>query len=466
MSKGTQYLLALAATGGAVYWYDQNVLEIFPRQQRIPPQPASTGEKINRNINRQVDKLDTKKNELVDKVSNFTNEQQREAQKASESTLDSIKNSRLVNSISGSANDSRRRIEANVDQDKNVLYKLTDKYIDLINDIGGSTTSQVDQLKSTAKSDKKRAEDKANSWFNWFGDKKDETANNLDNNYDQAKRDAEKKKNEWFSWGSQKKDEVADRANEEAEKLKKEKNAWSAWGSKKTDEVADKAAEEKNAWTSWGSKKADEATDKANQEAERLRKEKDAWSSWGSKKADEAADRAEAEKNAWTSWGSKKADEATDKANQEAERLRKEKDSWTSWGSKKADEATDKFNEETERLRKELENPNEAGKSAAQQYSRGAKNSEKAFGDAGEPLTAAYVQGRERAIGNYEAAKKNLEDLTNKANANVKSLFQKAEPTSDEKLKQAQEDFNSALHNLRSYGGDVVEQIESKFRRN
>ena len=415
MSKGTQYLLALAATGGAVYWYDQNVLEILPRQQRIPPQPASTGEKINRNINRQVDKLDNKKNEVVDKVSSFTNEQQREAQKASESTLDSIKNSRLVNNISGNATDSRRRIEANVDQDKNVLYKLTDKYIDFVNDIGGSTTNQVDELKSTAKSDKRRAEDKANSWFNWFGDKKDEAANNLDNNYDQAKRDAEKKKNEWFSWGSQKKDEAADRANEEAEKLKKEKNAWSAWGSKKTDEAADKAA---------------------------------------------------AEKNAWSSWGSKKADEATDKANQEAERLRKEKDAWTLWSSKKADEAADKFNEETERLKKEWENADKSGNSTAQQYTRGAKNSERAFGDAGDPLSASYVQGKERAIGNYEAAKKNLEDLTNKANANVKSLFQKAEPSSDERLKQAQEDFNSAFHNLRSYGADVVEQIESNFKRN
>lgn len=437
MSKGTQYLLALAATGGAVYWYDQNVLEILPRQQRIPPQPASTGEKVNRNINRQVDKLDNKKNELVDRVSSFTDQQQREAQKASESTLDSIKNSRLVNSISGSANDSRRRIEANVDQDKNVLYKLTDKYIDLVNDIGGSTKGQADQLKSTGRSDRKRAEDKANSWFNWFGGKKDEAANTLDNNYDQAKRDAEKKKNEWFSWGSQRKEEVADRTNEEAERLKKEKNAWSAWGSKKADEASDKAAAEKNAWTSWGSKKADEATDKA-----------------------------EAEKNAWTTWGSKKSDEAADKANQEAERFRKEKDAWASWGSKKGDEAADKFNEETERFKKEWENPDPSGKSAAQQYTRGAKNSEKAFGDAGEPLSAAFVQGKERAIGNYEAAKKNLDDLTNKANANVKSLFQKPEPSSDEKLKQAQEDFNNALHNLRSYGGDVVEQIESKFKRN
>lgn len=200
----------------------------------------------------------------------------------------------------------------------------------------------------------------------------------------------------------------------------------------------DKEVKEKSwgAWLRGDKSEAEKKLDEATEKAEATKKE---WLNWGSKKADEAADGLdktqqdlERKKNEWFNWGSKKSDEAKS----EAERLRNsaenKADDWTSWGSKKADEASKDISAQYEQSKSSLE------------------ETKKALGD-------RFEVEKQRAIDNFERARTNLEDLTNK-------LLRSAEPDKNEKLEKARSDFQSSLNHLKSYGSDVYNEASTKIK--
>lgn len=162
------------------------------------------------------------------------------------------------------------------------------------------------------------------------------------------------------------------------------------------------------------------------------------WYSWWSGKkedaraeADRLANKAEAEKNSWLSWGNKKADEAEKGARDTKKNVEDEKNKWLSWGSAKSDEVKQKSESAQSDVKATLE----------QQQ---------------KELSKSLEAGRERAIGEYYRAKKNLEDLTKQAGNKASEL------TDDAHLTKAKKDVESALSNLRQYGANLVDQVAGK----
>lgn len=380
MGNGVKFLATGAIAAGGLYYYDQNIQPIFSRKK--VPTPNST---YTSTYGKQADPFEERANELGQRVSSYKTAQQKKLSENTENAFDSIKHSSLVNKLSSRADELENKWD---DNDKNVLVRLGDKYIDLVNKVSGEGPISEHELRNRAERLKTRADKEANSWFNWFGAKKDEAADQLDD----AKKRAEQEKRSWFSWGQKKSDEAADKLEAKKKELNKEASSWTSWGQKKKDEAADKLDKEASSWSSWGEKKKDEAANKLDKEAS-------SWSSWGSKKKDEAANELESAKNDW----SKSVDE-----------------------TKKA--AEERYN---------------ASKDA---------------------LASTYNQEKQRAIDQYHRSKQSLDELTEAFSNKASALFKTPEPEKEEKLRRAREDLKSSLQNLKSYGGDVIDDVTSKFK--
>lgn len=224
----------------------------------------------------------------------------------------------------------------------------------------------------------------------------------------------------------------------------KEKPWFGGWFQKEDSvERAKKDAEaKKDEWFSWGSKKSGEAKKEYGKAKNDAEAKKDEWFSWGSKKSDEASrdiERAKKDANSkaneWSAWGSKKADQA-------ANDVEAKKDEWANWGSKKSDELSKDFNKKYDQGKDELN----------KQLAKFQGNYEQTKNQ----LSAKYEEEKARAISTYEAAKANLDDLTTK-------FVRSTEPDKEVKLQRAKEDFNSSIFNLKSYGDDVLEDINRKL---
>merc|ERR1712080_330238 len=57
-----------------------------------------------------------------------------------------------------------------------------------------------------------------------------------------------------------------------------------------------------------------------------------------------------------------------------------------------------------------------------------------------------------------------LDDLTQSFADKTHALFKTPEPEKEEKLRRARADLKSSLQNLKSYGGDVIDDVTSKFK--
>lgn len=380
MGNGTKFLAVGAIAAGGLYYYDQNVQPIFTRKKVEPPHSTYTTA-----FSKQADPFEERKNELDLRVSNYKTAQQQKLSNKTEGAIDSIKNSALVSKLTSRSEELENKLD---DRNKNAFVRLGDKYIDMVNKVSGEADLTENELRQRASDLHARAEKEANSWFNWFGVKKDEAGNKLDN----ARQQAEKEKQSWFSWGN---------------------------------------------------KKADEATDKLEAKKNDLSKEASSWSNWGAKKKDEAADKLDKEASSWSNWGSKKKDEIADEADKQAS-------SWSKWGSKKADEAD-----------KQLENAKKDWSSTVEDTKKAAEDQYNASKDA---LSSTYKQEKQRAIDQYNRSKQTLDDLTTSFSDKASALFKTPEPEKEEKLRRARADLKSSLQNLKSYGGDVIDDVTSKFK--
>ncbi|CUM65561.1 uncharacterized protein PRCAT00003207001 [Priceomyces carsonii] len=178
--------------------------------------------------------------------------------------------------------------------------------------------------------------------------------------------------------------------------------------------------------------------------------QKNSWFNWFQKeddrfqkKLDNTKDDAANKKNEWFSWGSKKTDELKDKSNASADRAEEKKNEWFNWGSKKSDElqnrASDSYNSAKNEAQKQRSNLESSLESTKNQF------------------TSSYNEGKQKAIESYENAKSRLDELS--------ANFSKSqEPDKQEKLNRAKGDFNSSLSNLKAYGDDVVDEINSKVK--
>ncbi|RLV87131.1 37 kDa cell surface protein [Meyerozyma sp. JA9] len=381
MGNGTKILATGAIAAGGLYYYDKNVQPIFPRKN-IPPAPNST---YTSTYGKQADPFEERTNELDQRVSARKTAQQQKISQKTENAYDSIRHSSLVNKLSSKSDELENKLD---DHNKNALVRLGDKYIDLVNKVSGEGPISERELRQRASRLQERADREASSWFNWFGAKKDEAGDRLDD----ARKQAERKKQSWFSWGEKKADEAADKAEAKKNELSKEASSWSAWGSRKKDEAANKLDKEASSWSSWGEKKKDEAADKLDKEAS----------------------------------------------------------SWSSWGSKKKNEAE----RELDHAKKDWSDSVEETKRAAEDRYNASKNA----------LSSTYDQEKQRAIDQYNRSKNALEDLTQSFADKTSALFKTPEPEKEEKLRRARADFKSSLQNLKSYGGDVVDDVTSKFK--
>ena len=187
MGNGTKILATGAIAAGGLYYYDQNVQPIFSRR-KVPPAPNST---YTSTYGKQADPFEERTNELDLRVSTYKTPQQKKISQKAENAYDSIKHSSLVNKLSSKSDELENKLD---DHNKNALVRLGDKYIDLVNKVSGDGPISERELRERANRLQARADREASSWFNWFGAKKDEAGDRLDD----ARKHAEREKKKWL----------------------------------------------------------------------------------------------------------------------------------------------------------------------------------------------------------------------------------------------------------------------------
>lgn len=212
MPKPTQIIALGAIVAGGAYYYDQNVQPIWSNH-KVPPIEDDKKPPFD------LKKIDSKTKELGNKLTNRFEEQKKEIESKT-------KNSSLFNQVKEEPKDNRT-----------LPIKLADKYIDVVNSFGESTTAKTKELNQDSKNLKSKVEDESKSWFNWFDSKKKDEQANL-----------EASKEHWFDWGASKQDQLTSQAEEE-------KKNWLNWGSAKKDEVNDQLNDVKD----WNKSKLQEA---------------------------------------------------------------------------------------------------------------------------------------------------------------------------------------------------------------
>lgn len=387
--------IGLAVVGGGLYYYDQNVAPIFPKDKKVAV-PSEAVNKDLRKLDRQTHELGSQvKKTAGDQADAFrskTDSAVSAVKEKTDSAVNAVKESDMYNRWSGKLDDYLKdvRLAAEEIEQKPLPSRLAAKYIELVNKIGQTETEKLDELASSTSSRQQ-----------------------------QIKSEMNRSQQSWSSWWSGKKNEA----------------------DSKVDELQSRAEQEKQGWLNWGSSKKDEADAKMRQAKDDAEKKKDLWMSWGSSKKEEAdrklsnakAD-AEKEKDLWVSWGSSKKDEADRKLKQAQNDAEKSKDLWVSWGNSKADEVNSKAQE--------------AKDSAQSQYEKQKKN-----------LSESFEAGKNRAVSEYNRAKANLDDLTKQASDKAGTLFGQAKVDEQNHLEKAKQDLQSAATNLRKYGSDLVDLV-------
>lgn len=363
MSK--KLIIGLAAVGGGLYYYDQNIHPVFPRNEKAQKVAARATEP-SLTINKDLRKLDSKARDFGSQLKKTAHDSADEVKLRTDTAVNAVKDSDVYNTWSKKIDNYSKDVELAAEEvDKKPLpLRLAAKYIDAVNRVG---QTDEEKLRELASSNTGRQQE--------------------------LKKDLSESRQSWSSWWSGKKSEADEKADELHRKAEKKKDGWLNWGLSKKQE--------------------------ANQKYEEVKSD------------------AEKEKNSWLSWGSAKKDEANKKYEQAKADAEKEKNSWTNWGSAKADEADLKL------------------KGAKNDLSSTYEQQKKEWSD-------SYESGKKTAVDEYHRAKKTLDDLTKQASDKAHELFGQAKVDQDNHLKKAKNDFQSALTNLRKYGGDLVDHARGE----
>lgn len=268
MSK--KLFIGLAAVGGGLYYYDQNVLPIFSKDAK--GRPVGIKAKPSEDVRKEFSKLDDKALEFGLQLKKTYKESASEIRQKTNETVDSIKELDLYNKWSAKLDDYLKDVQRAAEEvdNKPLPNRLAAKYIDFVNDLGKTEDEKLRELQSATSSRQQEIKDdlarSKQLWSSWWSGKKDEAADKTD---ELANR-AEREKDLWLGWGRAKKNEAELKVNEGKRELEKEKNSWSSWALKKGDETERAARDakadakaEKDKWVNWGSSKADEAERRA-----------------------------------------------------------------------------------------------------------------------------------------------------------------------------------------------------------
>jgi hypothetical protein len=148
----------------------------------------------------------------------------------------------------------------------------------------------------------------------------------------------------------------------------------------------------------------------------------------------------EAPKSWWDSIFGSKKEEVKDFSNDVKKDAKATTDSWLSWGSKKADDVS-----------REAEKQADA---ASKEYYKQKKSLDSSYNDLKSSARDTFEQQKQSAIAAYESARKEFDDLSARLSG----------PEKQAKLEKAKEDLNNAFTNLKSFGDDVVTEINKKFK--
>ncbi|EEQ36163.1 hypothetical protein CLUG_00286 [Clavispora lusitaniae ATCC 42720] len=274
MSKN--FLIGAAVLGAGVYYYDQQVQPIFPRNaknQVTLPHPSENVRKSAQDVEVKAKELGSQARDFGSSLKKTVSLSADEAKQKADSTIASIKESDTYNKWSEKLDSYAQDVKVAADEVENkpAPNRWAAKYIDFVNSLGQTKDEKLKELASSTSLRQQEIKNdldyKSTSWSSWWSGKKSEA----EAEKDRLANKAEAEKQGWLNWGSDKK--------REAEKK---------WESGKQ-----QAEAEKQSWLNWGSKKADEAEKTAKDVKRDAEKEKDKWVNWGSAKADETKARAQ-----------------------------------------------------------------------------------------------------------------------------------------------------------------------------
>jgi hypothetical protein len=142
----------------------------------------------------------------------------------------------------------------------------------------------------------------------------------------------------------------------------------------------------------------------------------------------------------WNSLFGSKKEELKDYTNDVMKDARATSDSWLNWGSKKADEISREAEKQVDATSKE--------------YYKQKKAMDSSYNDLKSSALDTFEQQKHSAIAAYERARREFDDLSARLSG----------PEHQVKLEKAKKDMNSAFINLKSFGDDVVTEINKKFK--
>lgn len=234
--------LGLAVVGGGLYYYDQNVQPIFPRQE-LPKPIANRANDASKEVEKDFKTLDAKSRDIGSQLKKTVSDLATDIRAKTESTVAAIKDTETYSKWSKKMDDYTKEVEIATDElEKKPLFsRLAAKYIDFVNKVAQTDDEKLKELASSTSDRqqelKKELADTRQLWSVWWPGKKAEANAKAD----ELKSKAEKEKDLWIKWGTVKKADAEKKADELKAEAEKNKDLWLSWGSAKKDEVDRKA---------------------------------------------------------------------------------------------------------------------------------------------------------------------------------------------------------------------------------
>lgn len=241
-------LFGAALVGAGVYYYDQQVQPLFPRNEKtqvLIAQPPVHVEQAARGADARAKQLGSQVRDLGSLVKKNVGVQAEAAEKKTNSVIASIKDSETYSRWSDKLDSYSQDVKVAAEEvDKKPWGNwLAVKYIDIVNRLGQTKEEKLNELASSTSARQQ-----------------------------EIKKDLDYKETKWYSWWSGKKDDARAEADKLASTAEAEKKSWVRWGNKKADEVEKNAQDakktvegERSKWLSWGRAKGDEAKQKTEQ---------------------------------------------------------------------------------------------------------------------------------------------------------------------------------------------------------
>lgn len=225
-------LFGAALLGAGVYYYDQQVQPILPRNasNQISVAPPAEVKKAARETEAKTKEVGAHVRDLGSLVKKTVGLQADAVEKKGNSVIESIKDTETYNRWSEKLDSYSQDVKTAAEEvdNKPLGNWIAVKYIDFVNRLGQTEDEKLKELASSTSARQqeiKKDLSKETRWFSWWSDKKEDARAKAD---DLAYR-AEQEKKGWVNWGN--------------DKVETEKNKWYKWGNAKKEEAKAKGEE-------------------------------------------------------------------------------------------------------------------------------------------------------------------------------------------------------------------------------